>query len=288
MAPVQDLSVRMTIGVTAGKSMSEMGIADTAANRALWAEVEESVQTAAAYGGGIGVEPEWADAGIADIADTLYGEAFWDGLREITGINYSGCSPQIGLVTKSNSERRYTLGPMYIPDRMDAHGEWTDAEELQEAVWKYVEKGDRRIRLQHNRDVVAGQFVEIMAWPYAVEVPMMQKDASTKPVEFPANTVFLGVVWEPWAWEMVKSGKLRGYSIGGRAQRLLVDLPEPMDKSLTEAEPVTTDPSLSTAIAEALKAAPAPVVNVVLPAPRSQRIERDESGKITRIVAEEE
>jgi hypothetical protein len=45
-------------------------------------------------------------------------------------------------------------------------------------------------------------------------------------VTFPANTVFLGVQWEPWAWELVKADKLRGYSIGGRAQRLLADLPE--------------------------------------------------------------
>ena len=130
------------------------------------------------------------------------------------------------LVSKSVDERRFTLGPMYVPNRIDAHAEWTDPDELQKAVWEYVRKGDRRIRLQHNRDVVAGEFVEIMAWPYEVEVPMMMKDASTIPMKFPANTVFLGVQWEPWAWELVKANKLRGYSIGGKAERLLADLPE--------------------------------------------------------------
>ena len=130
------------------------------------------------------------------------------------------------LVSKADNERRFTLGPMYIPNRLDAHNEWTDPDELQKAVWDYMRKGDRRIRLQHNKDVVAGEALEVMAWPYEVEVPMMMKDASTQPVTFPANTVFLGVQWEPWAWELVKSDKLRGYSIGGRAQRLLVDLPE--------------------------------------------------------------
>ena len=130
------------------------------------------------------------------------------------------------LVSKAVAERRFTLGPMYVPGRLDAHAEWTDPDELQKAVWEYVRKGDRRIRLQHDRDVVAGEFVEIMAWPYEVDVPMMMKDASTRNMTFPANTVFLGVTWEPWAWELVKAGKVRGYSIGGRAQRMYVDLPE--------------------------------------------------------------
>lgn len=130
------------------------------------------------------------------------------------------------LVSKSVDERMFTLGPMYIPNAKDAHNEWTDADELQKAVWDYVRKGDRRIRLQHNRDKVAGEFVEIMAWPYEVDVPIVMKDASTTNMAFPANTVFLGVVWEPWAWQMVKDGKLRGYSIGGRAERLLADLPD--------------------------------------------------------------
>ena len=36
------------------------------------------------------------------------------------------------------------------------------------------------------------------------------------------GTVFMGVQWEPWAWELVKKGKLTGYSIGGKAERILV------------------------------------------------------------------
>ena len=127
-------------------------------------------------------------------------------------------------VSKAVTENRFTLGPMYVPNRLDAHAEWTDPDELQKAVWQYVQKGDRRIRLQHDRDKVAGEWVEVMTWPYAVEVPMMRKDADPSPVAFPEGTVFLGVQWEPWAWAMVKEGKIRGYSIGGKAERLYVDL----------------------------------------------------------------
>jgi hypothetical protein len=123
-------------------------------------------------------------------------------------------------------DRRFTLGPWYVPDAYDAHGEWTDAEELQTALWDYVRSGDRQIRLQHNVEVVAGEWVEALAWPYAVRVPMLDVETgSVVEHEFPENTIFMGVVWEPWAWNLVKQGKIRGYSMGGSGQRVLVDLP---------------------------------------------------------------
>ena len=127
-------------------------------------------------------------------------------------------------VSKAVEERQFTLGPMYIPNTMDAHNEWTDDDELQQAVWKYVQSGDRRIRLQHNRDVVAGEWVEIMTLPYPTQVPMMKSDGTTEPINFPKNTVFLGVIWDDWAWDKIKKGEIRGYSIGGRAERMYVDL----------------------------------------------------------------
>jgi len=127
-------------------------------------------------------------------------------------------------VSKSVEERQFTLGPMYVPNTMDAHDEWTDDEELQQAVWKYVQSGDRRIRLQHDRDVVAGEWVEIMTLPYPTQVPMMKANGTTEPIDFPKNTVFLGVIWNDWAWDKIKKGEIRGYSIGGRAERMYVDL----------------------------------------------------------------
>lgn len=126
-------------------------------------------------------------------------------------------------------EKRFTLGPWYIPDTRDAHDEWTDSEELQNALWEYVKKGDRRIRLQHNKSVVAGEWLETMTWPYPVTVPVTKANGDSEDVTYPTGTVFMGVQWEPWAWELVKKGKLSGYSIGGKAERMLVDLPEGND-----------------------------------------------------------
>jgi hypothetical protein len=133
------------------------------------------------------------------------------------------------VISKAIGEKRYTLAPMYVPNTLDAHGEWTDPDELQNAVWNYVRSGDRRIRLQHNRDIVAGEWVEVMQIPYPMNVPMYKGDGSIEERTYPAGTVFLGVIWEPWAWEAVKNGTLSGYSIGGRTERVLEEMP--MDKA---------------------------------------------------------
>lgn len=122
------------------------------------------------------------------------------------------------------AEDRYTLGPLYVPDSLDAHGEWTDTREIQKAVWQYTRAKQFDIRLQHNTDIVAGECVEVLTWPYEVTVPMTKADGTTTDVTFPPGTPFMGTVWEPWAWGLVKEGKLTGYSIGGRAHMIEVDL----------------------------------------------------------------
>ena len=141
---------------------------------------------------------------------------------------------------KAEGEKRYTLGAMYIPNLEDAHGEWTDGDELQRAVWDYVRTDDRRIRLQHNRDVVAGEWVEVMAFPHSLTVPITTPEGNQEEHTYPPNTVFLGVIWEPWAWQMVQDGKIRGYSIGGKAERLFVDM------DMEKGDPTVSDVHIDT------------------------------------------
>ena len=134
------------------------------------------------------------------------------------------------VVTKAVEEKRYTFGPLYAPDRLDAHGEYTDAETLEEAVWDYVrgsaEQG-RRLRLQHGDfgDVTVAEWVSIVAWPYESEITVSvpgeaEKAAETKTVTLPAGTVYMGVIWDEEVWPLVKSGKIAGFSLGGRAVRV--------------------------------------------------------------------
>lgn len=129
-----------------------------------------------------------------------------------------------GFVSKA-VEYRYTLGPAYVPDREDAHGEFTDTETLQRAMWDWVRKGDRTIYLQHS-DKAAGEMVEMMTMPFPLEAELTVPNQGVTKYTFPADTPFLGVVWEEWAWDLVKSGQLRGYSIGGTAKRVEADLPQ--------------------------------------------------------------
>jgi hypothetical protein len=125
-----------------------------------------------------------------------------------------------------SSEQRYTFGPLYPASTADAHGEFADPTTLQKALWGYVRAGDRNIHLQHVKDVVAGELVEAVSWPEAHTVTLSVPGAVTKaaPVTFPAGTAYCGIIWEPWAWNLVKNGKLQGLSMGGSANRVLADL----------------------------------------------------------------
>jgi len=127
------------------------------------------------------------------------------------------------VVPFAKAEERYTLGPVYVPGRLDGHGEFIDSDTLQKAIWDWVRSGDRTIFLQHS-EKAAGEMVEILTWPMPIQTSLSLPGEDVRKVEFPAETPFMGVVWESWAWELVKAGQLRGYSIGGKARRIEADL----------------------------------------------------------------
>jgi len=122
-----------------------------------------------------------------------------------------------------DEELRYTFSPWYVPNSLDAHNEWADDREVQLAFWKYLALDDRDIRLQHNVEIRAGRWVEGATIPFAFEYDVITPEGPQK-LSFPANTPFLGIIWEPWAWKMVKSGAIRGLSIGGKSKRMEIAL----------------------------------------------------------------
>ena len=132
--------------------------------------------------------------------------------------------PRMRLL-KASTEAQFTLAPWYIPDKYDAQNEWTDAVELQKALWEYVKGGDREIRLQHNREIRAGEWVEAMTLPYEWSVPVHKANGEVGAHTYPKGTVLLGVVWDDWAWDMVKKGDITGFSIGGSAERIDLEMP---------------------------------------------------------------
>jgi len=131
------------------------------------------------------------------------------------------------IIEKSDELRR-TVGPLYSPNRKDAHGEYAEAQDLEDAIAEYVKAGDMRIRLQHNTEKVAGHTIGIIAWPKEERVMLKTADGGEHEAVFPAGTIYQSVEWTPDAWKLVKAGKLGGLSLGGIAVRLegVEDLPE--------------------------------------------------------------
>lgn len=148
---------------------------------------------------------------------------------------------------KTNDEERFTFGPLYLPSEdearplLDLHDEFATSEDLQKAVWDYVRKDSRDIRLQHFPQVKAGEWVELATWPYEQTIELFTpgrhlEKAEAKTVTVPPNTPFMGVKWQPFAWELVKKGKIRGLSMGGKADRMTVEF-EDVDERAFAAVP---------------------------------------------------
>jgi 2'-5' RNA ligase len=205
-------------------------------------------------------------------------------LRQIESYGEQGIQAAY-KVAKASPEKRYTLGPMYMPDRLDAHGEFTDADILQEGVWGYVRRGERTIYLQHS-DTPAGEFVELMSWPYEASVKMVVPGDKEKTVKFPAGTVYMGVIWQPWAWELVKDGKLRGLSMGGHARRMEAEFN--VAKARLPKNVPTPEVNVTTAGAGKNQQPVNVHVEVNMPGATPRRVERDRDGNVTRIVPEED
>jgi hypothetical protein len=105
------------------------------------------------------------------------------------------------VMVKANDEKRYGLGPVYIPNAYDAHDEWATADDLEESCWDYVRKagGDRKIYLQHSTKP-AGESVGILTGPRKSRLSCTSRSTGVeKAVEqtFPAGTPFMGVIWDP-------------------------------------------------------------------------------------------
>jgi hypothetical protein len=137
------------------------------------------------------------------------------------------------LVAKAQVEKKYTFGVAYLATNvpgdpeLDSHKEFITAEELQDGQWDYVKSGDRSIYLQHGMTgsiTKIGEWVDIVAWPFEASVELTLPGRPTIKRDIPANSVWIGVLWNDVGWPLVKSGKIRGLSIGGMAKRRRIKL----------------------------------------------------------------
>jgi hypothetical protein len=121
-------------------------------------------------------------------------------------------------------DKRLTLSIVYSPNSRDAHNEGCTPEALEEAVLDFSKNGSRRLNLQHGDlgDHTVGDILSVFIWPYEVRCDFTDP-ASGKVTKHtvPAGSAWMWVRWDEDSWPLVKSGKLRGYSMGGTAKRVL-------------------------------------------------------------------
>jgi hypothetical protein len=128
------------------------------------------------------------------------------------------------LIVKS-AALQFTFSPLYLPLQKDAHGDWTDPDDLQKAVWGLQRFGDRTINIQHLPGTVAGEWVELATWPWEHEAALSVPGGDIRKAKFPPNTPWMGVVWGNEAWAEVLAGRMRGLSMEGTATRVSAALP---------------------------------------------------------------
>lgn len=115
-------------------------------------------------------------------------------------------------VLKSTPEQRYTLGLAYPANRLDKHGDFATAEQLERTAWTYM---------VHKRSVGVGHLpgtdgagTVVESYIYRGPEWQITKDTTVRPGDW-----LLGVVWTEKAWGVIKSGRITGFSIQGWAKR---------------------------------------------------------------------
>ncbi len=165
------------------------------------------------------------------------------------------------LIKSVDKEKRFVLGPVLVPEEIDLQRDIVSEEEIQKAAWAFMEEYGTAnfmhttietvegIRTQLERSIDRGYNVEqlatgvmgdpivpgiknILAKPRSFTDKFKIRENYLAPVDFDMNgfavkkgTWMLGVyVVDELLWEMVKSGKLTGFSIEGESQRIPEDM----------------------------------------------------------------
>lgn len=122
----------------------------------------------------------------------------------------AGRRVRYALVEKQD-EKRFTLGVAYPAREVDAHGEFASEDEVEKAAWGYLARGGK-IGLHHADGTEgSGQVVESYIW----RGQSWERDGQV----VGKGDWLVGAVWGEEAWQLIKSGRVTGFSIQGFAAR---------------------------------------------------------------------
>jgi hypothetical protein len=121
------------------------------------------------------------------------------------------------VVVKAAEEQRYTLAVAYPADKLDLHGEYMSARDLEQSAWDYVAK-HRSVGLWHAEGT-EGHGTVVESYIYrGPDWTLTGADGSSVVVK--AGDWMLGVQWDVPAWAEIKKGRIDGMSMQGRAIRV--------------------------------------------------------------------
>lgn len=121
---------------------------------------------------------------------------------------------RVGVV-KAASEQRYTLAVAYPANRVDLHGEYMSAAELERTAWEYA-VNHRAVGLVHlEKTDGAGTVVESYIYR-GPDWPLTAPNGTQVVVK--SGDWLLGIKWNRAAWSLIRSGRLDGLSMQGIAK----------------------------------------------------------------------
>ena len=134
------------------------------------------------------------------------------------GTEYAACS-----VVKATEEQRYTLGLAYPAMRLDrgvaadGHIDFVGESALEKTAWRWL-ADHRDINLFHKGETV-GHAHPVESYIYRGPDWTIESPLDGKTYVIKAGDWMLGTVWDQHGWDLVKSGKVRGWSPEGAAKR---------------------------------------------------------------------
>lgn len=117
---------------------------------------------------------------------------------------------QCQIDIRKAADKRIVYGVVYEPDVVDSQDEWTDAEEIEKAAHRFVEKF-REFNIEHHGKLVKVVLVESFCAP---------NDMTIGAQRVTQGTWVIGTrVDDDELWADVKAGKITGFSLQGTAVR---------------------------------------------------------------------
>ena len=117
-------------------------------------------------------------------------------------------------ITKIDKAEQIVGGIIYAPDEVDSQGDYTNADEIRKAMYKFMEKyatDTKRIKIQHMGKSYYFPILEVF-----------QPEEDTRKGD---QTVKAGAWWlmlkvtNKAIWGLVEKGRLTGFSLGGTAKQ---------------------------------------------------------------------